>query len=114
MPPHLKKSINLAQLEISNYEQIVSHLERELEMKSLEAPDEWQMNTVTQQATKPNSEKPNLTNHHCKKPRHYRAQCHQLKREKDHTQNKKNSAGNNENNKSGQKTLFLTKCKWIL
>ena len=31
MPPHLKKSINQAHLENGTYEQIVSHLERELE-----------------------------------------------------------------------------------
>ena len=46
MPPHLKKSINQAHLENSTYEQIVTHLERELELNSLEYPDETQMNTV--------------------------------------------------------------------
>ena len=47
MPPHLRKSKNQAQLENGTYEQIVTHLERELELKSLEHPDETQMNTVT-------------------------------------------------------------------
>ena len=47
MPPHLKKSINQAHLENGTYEQIVTHLERELEINSLEYPDETQMNTVT-------------------------------------------------------------------
>ena len=47
MPPHLKKSINQAHLENGTYEQIVTHLERELEFNSLEYPDETQMNTVT-------------------------------------------------------------------
>ena len=47
MPPHLKKSKNQAQLENGTYEQIVTHLERELELNSLEYPDEIQMNTVT-------------------------------------------------------------------
>ena len=47
MPPHLKKSINQAHLENGTYEQIVTHLERELEFNSLENPDETQMNTVT-------------------------------------------------------------------
>ena len=46
MPPHLKKSINQAHLENDTYEQIVTHLERELELNSLEYPDETQMNTV--------------------------------------------------------------------
>ena len=47
MPPHLKKSINQAHLENGTYEQIATHLERELELNSLEYPDETQMNTVT-------------------------------------------------------------------
>ena len=46
MPPHLKKSINQAHLENGTYEQIVTHVERELELNSLEYPDETQMNTV--------------------------------------------------------------------
>ena len=46
-PPHLTKSMNRAHLENGTYEQIVTHLERELELKSLEHPDETQMNTVT-------------------------------------------------------------------
>ena len=47
MPPHLKKSIYQAHLENGTYEQIVTYLERELELNSLEYPDESQMNTVT-------------------------------------------------------------------
>ena len=47
IPPHLKKSINQANLEKGTFEQIVTHLERELELNSLEYPDETQMNTVT-------------------------------------------------------------------
>ena len=47
MPPHLKKSINQAHLENGTYQQIVKHLERELELNSLEYLDETQMNTVT-------------------------------------------------------------------
>ena len=40
MPPHLKKSINQAHLENGTYKQVVSHLEKELELNGLEAPDE--------------------------------------------------------------------------
>ena len=47
MPPHLRNSINQAHLENGTYEQIVTHLERELELNSLEYPDETQMNTAT-------------------------------------------------------------------
>ena len=46
MPPHLKKSINQAHLENGTYEQIVTHLQRGLELNSLEYPDETHMNTV--------------------------------------------------------------------
>ena len=98
MPPHLKKTINQAHLENGTYEQIVSHLERELELNGLEAPDEMQLNTVMQQDTQQNSEKPKPTCHHCKKPGHYRNQCRQLKREKDQVQNNTDSAANNKNN----------------
>ena len=44
--PHLKKSIKQAHLENGTCEQIVTHFERELELNSLEYPDETQMNTV--------------------------------------------------------------------
>ena len=47
MTPHLKKSINQAHWENGTYEQIVTHFERQLEINSLEYPDETQMNTVT-------------------------------------------------------------------
>ena len=95
MPPHLKKSINQAHLENGTYKQIVSHLERELELNGLEAPDEIQLITVIQQDTQQNSGKPKPTCHHCKKPGHHRNQCRQLKREKDQTRNNTNSATNN-------------------
>ena len=47
MPPHLKNLINHAHLENGTYEQIVTHLERELELNKLEYPTESQINTVT-------------------------------------------------------------------
>ena len=95
MPPHLKKSINKEHLENGTYEQIVSHLERELELNGLEAPDEMPINLVTQQASQQNSDKPKPTCHHCKKPGHYQNQCRQLKREKDQTRNNTNIANKN-------------------
>ena len=58
-PSHLKKSINQAHLEHGTYEQIVSHLERELELNGLEAPDEIPINTVTQQAHSKTPTSPN-------------------------------------------------------
>ena len=53
-------------MENGTYEQIVSHLERELELNGLEAPDEIQLNTVIQENTQQNSGKPKPTCHHCK------------------------------------------------
>ena len=104
MPPHLKKPINQAHLENGTFEQIVTHLERELELNGLEAPDEMQLNTVMQQGTQHNSEKPKPTCHHCKKPGHYRNQCRQLKREKDQGQNNTDNAANNKNNNGSAQT----------
>ena len=39
MPPHLKKSINQAYLENGTYDQIVKHLEREMELNGLESDE---------------------------------------------------------------------------
>ena len=39
--------MNQAHLENDTYEQIVTHLEWELELNRLEAPDELQINTVS-------------------------------------------------------------------
>ena len=81
----------------------MSHLEKDLELNGLEAPDEMQINTV-QQASQQNSEKPKPTCHHCKKPGHYRNQCRQLTREKDQNQNNTNSADSTVNNNGSAQT----------
>ena len=117
-PPHLKKSINQAHLENGTYEQIVPHLERELELNGLEAPDEMPINTVTQQDSPQNSNKPKPTCHHCKKPGHHQNQCRQLKREKDQTRKITNSANNNngsaqKNTNTNNKTANYTKANNI-
>ena len=64
MPPQLKKSKNQAHLENGTYEQIVTHLERELELNGLESPDELQTNNVSHNATKTNADRPKPTCHH--------------------------------------------------
>ena len=53
-------SINQVHLANGTYEQIVSHLEGELELNALEAPDELQIITVTQQATQKNHKIPDI------------------------------------------------------
>ena len=88
MPPHLKKSINQAHLENGTYEQIVTHLERELELKCLEDPDELlQINTVSHNSANANADITEPTCHYCKKPEHYRNQCRLLKKKREQTKN---------------------------
>ena len=93
-PPQLKKSINQAHLENGTYEQIVTHLERELELNGLEAPDELPINNVSQQPTNTNADRPKPTCHHCKKPGHYRNQCRLLKKQREQTENNQNNPRN--------------------
>ena len=94
MPPHLKKSINQAHLENAAYEQILTHLERELELNGLEAPDKLQINTVSHNTANTNADRPKPTCHHCKKPGHYRNQCRLLKKQREHTEIIQNNFGN--------------------
>ena len=94
MPPHLKKSINQAHLENGTYEQIVIHLEKELELNGLEAPDELHLKTMSHNTAKANADRPKLTCHHCKNPRHYRNQCRLLKRQKEQSENTQSNPGN--------------------
>ena len=64
MPPHLKKSINQAYLKNGTYEQIVKHLEREMELNGLEADEplvKTQMTAVKQQSNTQNTKTPHKT-----------------------------------------------------
>ena len=101
MLPHLKKTINQALLENGTYGQIVSHLERELVLNGLEAPDVVQLNTVTQQATQQNSEKPKPTAT-IAKTRSLSKPVPSAKREKDQVRNNTNSADHNNNSNGHQ------------
>ena len=67
LPPDLKKSNNQAHLENGSYEQTVSHLKKELELKGFESLDEPQLNTATEEAAQQNREKPKPSCHQCKK-----------------------------------------------
>ena len=67
MPPHLKKKTNQAHWENGTYERIVTHLEMELKLNGLEAPDELQMKTVGHNSANTNADRPKPTSHHCKK-----------------------------------------------
>ena len=47
LPPKLKRSVNMATLEKATYEEIVTHLERELELKGLEVGDDIPVPTMS-------------------------------------------------------------------
>ena len=94
MPPHMKKSINQSHLENGTVEQIVTHLERELELNGSEDPDELPINIVNQQPTNTNTDRPKPTCHHCKKPGHYRNQCRLLKKQREQTDDTQSNPGN--------------------
>ena len=59
MPPHLKKSINQAYLENGTYDQIVKHLEREMELNGLEADEPLVKTQMTASKKEENNEKTN-------------------------------------------------------
>ena len=73
LPPHLKRSLNLAHLENGTYDQIVAHLERELELSGLENDGELTipaMTTVPLNDNQQNTEQTKVVCHYCKKPGH--------------------------------------------
>ena len=88
----------------------VTHLERELELNGLEAPDELQISTVSQQPTNTNADRPKPICHLFKKPVHYRKQCRLLKKQRgeqtginQNNPGKKNSDANTSNPNSNVK-----------
>ena len=93
-PPHLKKSMNQAHLENGTYEQIVTHLERELELNGLEAPDELQINTVSHDTVNANVDRTKPTCHYSRKAGQYKSQCRLLKKQREQTKNNQNIPGN--------------------
>ena len=77
-PPHLKRSFNLAYLENGTYDQIVAHLEKELELSGLENDGVLSIPTMT--AVPPidnqqNTEQEKIVCHYCKKPSHVIRDC---------------------------------------
>ena len=100
-PAHLNKSINQAHLENGAYEQIVTHLERVLELNSSEAVDELHINT--EPTTLSNAERPKPMCHHWKKLSHYRNQCRLLKEQRKQTENNQKNPGNKNSDANNSK-----------
>ena len=90
LPPHLKRSLNLAYLENGTYDQIDAHLERELELSGLGNDGELTIPTMT--AVPPNdkhqnTEQTKVTCHYCKKPGHVIRDCRKRMRKEQEQRN---------------------------
>ena len=73
LPPLLKQPLNLAYLENGTYDQIVAHLERELELSGLENDGELKIPTmiaIPPNENQQNTEQTKIVYHYCKKPGH--------------------------------------------
>ena len=87
LPPHLNRSLNLAYLENGTHDEIVAHLEKELELSGLENDGEMTVPKMT--ASPPNDHQQNSEQtkslcHYCIKPGHViRGCCKRMKKEQE-------------------------------
>ena len=86
MPDHVKKILNRAYLEDKPYNDIVLHLEREMRLNGLGAPDETTLvplNTVDAAVADDKKEQQQRGYcFHCGKYGHYKAQCRRLRKDR--------------------------------
>ena len=86
MPDHVKKILNRAYLEGKPYNDIVLHLEREMRLNGLGAPDETILVPLNAVDVAPMEPKKELTHRgscfHCGKQGHYKAQCRKLRKDR--------------------------------
>ena len=90
LPPKLKRSVNMARLENGTYEEIVAHLERELELNALEESDDLPIATMASASTSNNNLLSNGINtnkdaqcSYCKATGHFYKSCPKLKKKKE-------------------------------
>ena len=88
LPTKLKRSVNMARLENGSYDEIVVHLERELELNALEESDDLPMATMTSSSTKPKTplstgQMSDITCNYCKEKGHMVKDCEKLKKKKE-------------------------------
>ena len=87
LPPKQKRSVNMARLENGSYDEIVAHLERELELNALEESDDLPMASMTSSATKTktvpsNVQMSDITCNYCKEKGHIVKDCEKRKKKK--------------------------------
>ena len=87
-PLKLKWSVNMARLENGSYDEIVAHLERELELNALEESDDLPMATVTSSSAKTKTplstaQMSDITCNYCKEKGHMVKDCEKLKKKKE-------------------------------
>ena len=90
LPPKLKRSVNMARLENGTYEEIVAHLERELELNALEESDDLPISTMAAASTSSRSllsTGSDTTKEaqcaYCKATSHFYKKCPKLKKKKE-------------------------------
>ena len=88
LPPKLKRSVNMARLEKGSNDEIVAHLEKELELNALEDSDDLPMATMTSLNSKSKTplstgQLTDITGNYCKEKGHMVTDCEKLKKKKE-------------------------------
>ena len=88
LPPKLKRSVDMARLENGSYDEIVAHLERELELNAFEESDHLPIATMTSSSAKPKTplttgQTSDITCTYCKDKGHMVKDCEKLKKKKE-------------------------------